>query len=83
MSESREGRASKLERPEYIRLRELLAHKLAESGMSQRELGKALGMSTSYFNKLLLGKRTIELTELFDICAKLDLDPAQVISQIK
>ena len=55
---------------------------MQELGISQRELGTRLGMSTSYMNKLLLGKRTIELTELVDLCNELKLEPADVLAEI-
>lgn len=55
---------------------------MLELGISQRELGTRLGMSTSYMNKLLLGKRTIELTELVDLCNELKLHPADVLAAI-
>lgn len=77
--EPREGRARKLERDEYKRLRALLADRMTELGMSQRELGKLLGMSSSYVNKLILGKRTLELTEFLDLCRALQLEPTQVL----
>jgi DNA-binding Xre family transcriptional regulator len=52
-----------------------------ELGISQRELGKSLGMSSSYVNKLLMGKRTIELTEFLDLCAALQWDASEVLSK--
>lgn len=82
MAEPREGRARKLERDEYRLLRPLLSDRMRELGISQRQLGSRLQMSTSYINKLLLGKRTIELTELVDICNELRLHPAEVLATI-
>jgi len=55
---------------------------MLEVGISQRELGVSLGMSTSYVNKLLNGKRTFELTELIDLCSHLKLDASQVVRAI-
>ncbi len=63
----------KLERPEYVKLRQVISDRLGEIGMSQRELSNKLGMPSSYVNKILAGQRTIEVTELIDICGVLDL----------
>ncbi len=82
MSESREGRTRKLARPEYAKLGELIASRLEEMEMSQRALGRALGVSTSYANKIVLGRRTIELTEFLDLCEVLRLEPSRVISEV-
>lgn len=71
-----------MEREEYRRLRALISARMLEIGISQRELGVSLGMSTSYVNKLLNGKRTFELTELIDLCAALGLDTVDVIQTI-
>ena len=71
-----------MEREEYKLLRALVAARMQNLGISQRELGVSLGMSTSYVNKLLNGKRTIELTELIDLCKELDLDTVKVVESI-
>lgn len=77
--EPREGRARKLERGEYKRLRAMVAERISELGLSQRELGKALGVSSSYVNKLVQGKRTLELTEFLDLCRVLGWSPATIV----
>ena len=64
----------KLERPEYVKIRQLISDRLTETGMSQRELSAKLGMPSSYVNKILAGQRTIEITELFDIASMLQID---------
>lgn len=79
--EPREGRARKLERDEYKRLRLLLSERMQELGLSQRELGKLLGVSSSYVNKLIQGKRTLELTEFFDLCRSLQWDAQEVLGK--
>jgi transcriptional regulator with XRE-family HTH domain len=73
MAESREGRMRKLERQEYIVIREAISGRLSEIGMSQRELSAKLGMPSSFVNKILAGQRTIEITELIDILNALGL----------
>lgn len=68
----------KLERPEYVKIRQIIADRLVEIGMSQRELSSKLGMPSSYVNKILAGQRTIEITELIDILAVLKIDLAHI-----
>jgi transcriptional regulator with XRE-family HTH domain len=63
----------KLERPEYVKIRQIISDRLVEIGMSQRELSSKLGMPSSYINKILAGQRTIEITELIDILSALKL----------
>jgi transcriptional regulator with XRE-family HTH domain len=63
----------KLERPEYVKIRQIISDRLLEVGMSQRELSSKLGMPSSYINKILAGQRTIEITELIDILSALKL----------
>lgn len=69
----------KLERPEYVRIREVISGRLDEIGMSQRELSSKLGMPSSYANKILAGQRTLEVTELVDICLVLGLNPCNLL----
>lgn len=81
MAEPREGRARKLERAEYKLLRALIVARMEELSISQRELGKVLGASSSYVNKLVQGKRTIELTEFLDLCSALRWDAAEILKR--
>lgn len=83
MADPREGRSRKLEREEYVALRDILKQKIEEAGISQRSLSVRLGLSTSYINKLLGGKRTIEITEFFDICEVLKLDCQEIVAEIQ
>ncbi len=69
----------KLERPEYVKLRQVISDRLGEIGMSQRELSNKLGMPSSYVNKILAGQRTIEITELIDICAVLGVTISETL----
>lgn len=68
----------KLERPEYVKIRQIIADRLVEIGMSQRELSAKLGMPSSYANKILAGQRTIEITELIDILSILKMTLADL-----
>lgn len=70
----------KLERPEYVTIRQKVSGRLVEIGMSQRELSAKLGMPSSYINKILAGQRTIEITELVDIMLLLKLDITELIA---
>lgn len=68
----------KLERPEYVKIRQIISNRLVEIGMSQRELSGKLGMPSSYVNKILAGQRTIEITELIDILSILKMTLADL-----
>ena len=68
----------KLERPEYVKIRQIISDRLVEIGMSQRELSSKLGMPSSYVNKILAGQRTIEITELIDILSVLKISLADL-----
>jgi transcriptional regulator with XRE-family HTH domain len=68
----------KLERPEYVTIRQKVSDRLVEIGMSQRELSAKLGMPSSYINKILAGQRTIEITELVDIFQALEIEVAPI-----
>ena len=78
---SREGRTRKLERDEYVGLRNALSAAIEKSGLSQREVSKRLGMQSSYVNKILKGNRTLDYVELLDLANVIGISPLTLLKQ--
>ena len=52
------------------------------SGLTQAELAKALGRQQSYVSKVENGEQQLEMLEFIEICAKLSVDPTEIVTTI-
>ncbi len=52
----------------------LLRGKIAESGMTQSELAKAIGISENSLSRKMQGKRDFRLVEVVEICDVLNIE---------
>lgn len=66
----------------YRRMCELLIASRRDRGLTQAELAKALGRPQSFVAKYERGERRLDVVELLEILATLELDPAPVIAEI-
>lgn len=54
-------------KPSYVFNKNALQHYLIDHDLTQDDFAKTLGISTSYFNELMKGRRRISLRNLFSI----------------
>jgi hypothetical protein len=78
-SAPRNGRLESINRPEYESLRFELSRCFTSAGISQRSVSLKLGKGEEWVNRILVGRRTVEWSELLDICNAIGADPEQVI----
>ena len=63
----------------YALNKKAIQHYLIDHDLTQDDFAKTLGISTSYFNELLNGRRSISLRNLFSIAEETDIDPRYII----
>jgi transcriptional regulator with XRE-family HTH domain len=61
---------------------EWLASQRLLSGLTQAELAQAIGRQQSYISKIENGEQQLEMLEFIEICAKLSVDPTEIVSTI-
>jgi transcriptional regulator with XRE-family HTH domain len=57
---------------QYLLIRLRMARQ--ESGLTQSEVGKRLGKTQSYVNKIETGERRMDIVQLMDFCKALEID---------
>lgn len=77
--EGHQGRLGKIDRPEYVALREVLAEAMDRERISQRQLSAKLGRPHVYINRIMAGRKSIEWADLVDICAAIPADVGEVV----
>lgn len=77
----RQGRWSSIHRPEYEALREVLSEAVVASGISQREVSRKLGKPPTHINRVLKARRTLEWSELLDLCEALGVNVLDVVTE--
>lgn len=68
---------------EYRRLVEWLKAARKLHGMTMRQLGKRMGVSHTWIQKVEQCERRLDLIELVQLCRALKLDPVQGVNIIK
>lgn len=77
--EGHDGRLGKIDRPEYVGLRTALADAMTKRGISQRQLSEQLGKPHVFVNRILQGRRSIEWSELIDICDCIGVSVREIV----
>ena len=67
----------------YRKLRELLIDARLEAGMSQRELGEALGYDQTLVSKMETGVRRVDLIEFLEVAEVLGIDVDGFIEELR
>lgn len=71
-----------MHRPEYDRLRELVAGARLASGLSQRQVSRRLGMAPTYVSKVERGERLVNVLEFIELLLAVDADPRVVFGAL-
>lgn len=59
-----------------------IQHYLIDHDLTQDDFAKTLGISTSYFNELLNGRRSISLRNLFSIAEETAIDVRDLVEKV-
>lgn len=66
----------------YVLNKKALQHYLIDHDLTQDDFAKTLGISTSYFNELLNGCRSISLRNLFSIAEETAIDVRDLVVEV-
>ena len=66
----------------YTLNKKSLQHYLIDHDLTQDDFAKTLGISTSYFNELLNGRRSISLRNLFSIAEETAIDVHDLVVEV-
>lgn len=61
-------------KPRYVLNKKALQHYLIDHDLTQAELAKALGISPSYFNELMNGRKGVSISNMFSIAEETHMD---------
>ena len=66
----------------YVLNKKDIKHYLIDNDLTQDDFAKTLGISTSYFNELLNGRRSISLRNLFSIAEETAIDVRDLVVEV-
>ena len=66
----------------YALNRKTIQHYLICHDLTQDDFAKTLGISTSYFNELLNGRKSISLRNLFSIAEETAIDVRDLVEKV-
>lgn len=66
----------------YVLNNKAIQHYLIDHDLTQDDFAKTLGISTSYFNELLNGRRSISLRNLFSIAEETAIDVRDLVVEV-
>lgn len=66
----------------YALNKKAIQHYLIDNDLTQDDFAKTLGISTSYFNELLNGRRSISLRNLFSIAEETAIDVRDLVVEV-
>lgn len=67
----------------YQIFRKLLVEARDRAGLSQTELAQKLNKRQTFISKCEIGERRIDVVELIDIAEALNIDPCDIIAELK
>ena len=66
----------------YVLNKKAIKHYLIDHDLTQDDFSKTLGISTSYFNELLNGRKSISLRNLFSIAEETAIDVHDLVMEV-
>lgn len=69
-------------KPRYVLNKKALHHYLIDHDLTQAEFAKKLGISTSFFNELMNGRKSISLNILFSIAEETAIDIHELVIEV-
>ena len=77
-----EGVITNKTKPSYVLNKKAIKHYLIDHDLTQDDFAKTLGISTSYFNELLNGRKSISLRNLFSIAEETAIDVHDLVMEV-
>lgn len=69
-------------KPRYVLNKKALQHYLIDHDLIQADFAEILGISPSYFNELLNGRKSISLNILFSIAEETAIDVHELVMEV-
>ena len=69
-------------KPRYVLNKKALQHYLIDHDLTQDEFAKALGISPSYFNELMNGRKSISISNMFSIAEETAIDVRDLVEEV-
>lgn len=69
-------------KPRYVLNKKALQHYLIDHDLIQADFAKKLGISTSFFNELMNGRKSISLNILFSIAEETAIDIHELVIEV-
>lgn len=69
-------------KPRYVLNKKALQHYLIDHDLTQADFAKTLGISPSYFNELMNGRKSISLNILFSIAEETAIDIHELVIEV-
>lgn len=66
----------------YALNKKAVQHWLIDHGLTQNELADNLGISHGYFSKLINGRRSITISNLFSLAEEMQVDVCDLIVEV-
>lgn len=66
----------------YVLNKKALQHYFIDHDLTQAEFAKKLGISTSFFNELMNGRKSISLNILFSIAEETAIDIRELVIEV-
>lgn len=61
-------------KPRYVLNKKALQHYLIDHDLTQADFAKTLGISASYFNELMNGRKNMSISNMFSIAEETHMD---------
>lgn len=61
-------------KPRYVLNKKALQHYLIDHDLTQADFAKTLGISASYFNELMNGRKNMSISNIFSIAEETHMD---------
>lgn len=69
-------------KPRYVLNKKALQHYLIDQDLTQADFAEILGISLSYFNELMNGRKSISLNILFSIAEETAIDIYELVIEV-
>lgn len=67
---------------DYALNKKAIQHYLIDNDLTQDDFAKTLGISTSYFNELMNGRKSISISNMFSIAEETAIDVRDLVVEV-
>lgn len=66
----------------YVLNKKAMQHYFIDHDLTQAEFAKKLGISTSFFNELMNGRKGVSISNMFSIAEETHMDPRDLVEKV-